>query len=161
MRTITPGVIVLALLIGVTTISTGDEARPAADDDSQTTQHVKNDINQHLFVARLIAIETTMHRRFKWAMTFERITDRERFHYEVWDNDPVPAALGFAEWKHGNEDVAERIAAAPQVVLFVVFVKNPRRVRDPDKPQPVVQGCFVIDESVPNHRLQLTGDARE
>ena len=112
------------------------------------SRHVINKIQQEIFVARLVEIETTQHRRYQWGMTFERVSDAERFHYAVQNDSPVAAALGFREWKHGQEGVADRIASAPTVLLMV----DPYRGRrsQPEAPKSVVLGCFVIDKTVPN-----------
>jgi hypothetical protein len=91
---------------------------PAETDAPEKSRHVTNGIHQQLFLARLTVIRTTPHRRFRWAITFKRVTDGEQFQYAVWDDSPVAKALGFQEWKHGQEGVQDRIAAAPNVLLL-------------------------------------------
>ena len=124
-----------------------------------TSLYVTNTIGQELFVARLVAVQTTRHRRFKWAMTFERVTDGARFYFEVLDNSPIANALGFRVWEDGQGDVSERVAAAPRVVLITEPYKFYEPLQDFEPSDYGVVGCFPIDETLPNQRLQLTSDA--
>jgi len=118
------------------------------------SRHVTNGIQQQLFVARLVEIHTTRHRRYRWAMTFERVSDGERFQYEVYDDSPVATALGFRKCEHGREGVKDRIAAAPPVLLMA----EPYWGRNfPEGPENVVLGCFVIDKAASNTALHLNG----
>lgn len=147
MRQLIPSTTVVALCM------VGLASAPAATSATAASRHVTNAIKQQLFLARLAEIRATQHRRFRWAMTFKRISDGELFHYEVYDDSPVAKALGFKERKHAQEGVQNRIVAAPDVLLMT----EPYRGRNyPEAPKNVVVGCFVIDKGVPNHLLLRT-----
>ena len=113
---------------------------------------MSNSIGQELFEARLTTISTTSHRRFKWAMSFRRLHDGKEVSFEVWDNHPLPSALGFKRWKDASEGVQERIAEAPRVLLITRSGSNPTgdyygpAIRGPGKFRGLLDGWMVIDK---------------
>ena len=159
--------IAIALTPLFSAIAAEPDIKPGTDSNKQpepTSLHVTNTIGQEMFVARLVNMRTTLHRRFKWAMTFERLTDGKQFYLEVWDNSPIANALGFDTWEDGQGDLSERLAVAPRVVLIIesdnFFANQEFYVfrHGFALPDYLVVGCFPIDETIPNQRLQLTDD---